>query len=198
MLVVLTWIYNYLSGNNINHTLQKRETSNLFPFFMLIGFFFHTCIAPEMKLFSLHNSIIMKTILTLLLSLSAICCFAQKKDTDQTHVQQVSPVSVVKAQLTAYNNRDLEAFLATLSNEVELYNFPNNLIGKGQELARKIYGDMFKNSPDLHCHIENRTVLGNTIIDHEKITGVKNREAFEVVTVYKVKGAKIEKVYFIR
>ncbi len=28
---------------------------------------------------------------------------------------------------------------------------------------------MFKNTPNLHCDIKNRTVLGNTVIDHEVV-----------------------------
>ena len=36
---------------------------------------------------------------------------------------------------------------------------------------RKDYAEMFKNTPNLYCDIKNRTVLGNTVIDHEVVSG---------------------------
>ncbi len=40
----------------------------------------------------------------------------------------------------------------------------------------------------------NRTVLGNKVIDHELIWGVRS-EAFEVAAVYEVQGGLIQNVW---
>ena len=79
------------------------------------------------------------------------------------------PEKLVQQQLIAYNARNIEAFLEPYSDDVELYMFPNQLLGKGKNFMRKDYAEMFKNTPNLHCDIKNRTVLGNTVIDHEVV-----------------------------
>jgi hypothetical protein len=41
-------------------------------------------------------------------------------------------------------------------------------------------------------------VLGNIIIDHERVSGLKNLEPFEAVAIYKIENNKISKIYFIK
>jgi len=106
-----------------------------------------------------------------------------------------SPEAVVQRQLNAYNARNLQAFIDTYSDDVELYNYPNQLIGKGMD-ALKRYESFFANTPNLYCEIKKRIVIGNKVIDHENVragTGTLN-----AVAVYEVKNGKIIKVTFIR
>lgn len=102
---------------------------------------------------------------------------------------------LVQQQLNAYNARDLEAFLAPYSDSVELYEFPNKLVSKGKEQMRSGYGPMFKNTPELHCEIVKRIVLGNTIIDHERVSGFGNNKN-EAIAIYEIDKGKIVRVYF--
>ena len=108
-----------------------------------------------------------------------------------------SPENLVQQQLNAYNARNLEAFLAPYSEEVEIYNFPNELTAKGKEAMRKTYGFMFKNLPHLHCELVNRISMGNTVIDYEKVTGILEEGTVEAIAIYKIEGGKIAKVYFV-
>lgn len=110
----------------------------------------------------------------------------------------IPAVPLIDRQLAAYNSRDLEAFIATYDEQVELYNSPDNLMGKGHDFMRSIYGQLFKNAPGLHCELQNRIVLGNTVIDHEKVSGFGgSSEAVEAIAVYQISGDKISKVYFL-
>jgi imidazolonepropionase-like amidohydrolase len=106
-----------------------------------------------------------------------------------------SPEAVVQRQLNAYNARDIDAFLATYSDNVELYDFPATLTSKGKDAMRKSYEGMFKQVTNLYCEIEKRIVLGNKIIDKEKVR-VGNRYV-HAVAVYEVENGKIRKVTFI-
>lgn len=108
-----------------------------------------------------------------------------------------SPEDLVQQQLDGYNARDIDAFLAPYSEEVEIYNFPNELRDKGKEKIKPGYEAFFARCPDLHCELVNRTVLGNTVIDHEKITGIPNMEFLEAIAIYKIENGKIAKVYFV-
>ena len=107
------------------------------------------------------------------------------------------PEKLVQQQLIAYNTRNIDAFLEPYSDDVELYMFPNQLLGKGKDFMRKDYAEMFKNTPNLHCDIKNRTVLGNTVIDHEVVSGFGSNH-LETIAIYEIKNDKITKVYFIQ
>ncbi len=107
-----------------------------------------------------------------------------------------SPLALVQRQLNAYNARNLDAFLEPYAEDVELYTFPDKLLSKGKEAMRKTYA-FFSQVPNLHCEITKRMIQGNTIIDHERVTGFGNKP-FEGVAVYQVEGNKIKKVYFIQ
>ncbi len=108
-----------------------------------------------------------------------------------------TPEQLVQQQVNAYNSRNIEAFLAPYSEDVEIYDFPNELTEKGKNTIRHSYKKMFKKYPKLHCNIVNRTIMGNTVIDHERVTGIDNKIS-QVIAIYKIHNNKIAKVYFIR
>lgn len=111
-------------------------------------------------------------------------------------VSEESPATIVQKQLEAYNNRDIEAFMATYSEDVKLFNFPSKLSTEGQEKMKESYSSFFESTPDLHCEIKNRIVIGNKVIDEEYITA--NGNNFSAVAIYEVENGKISKVTFLR
>ena len=108
-----------------------------------------------------------------------------------------TPLALVQRQLNAYNVRNIDAFLEPYADDVELYDFPGKLVGKGKDSMRKDYEKMFKDLPNLHCEIKERIIQGNTIIDKESITGVEPG-LFEGTSIYQIENNKISKVYFIK
>ncbi|WP_190809133.1 nuclear transport factor 2 family protein [Flagellimonas sp. S3867] len=104
--------------------------------------------------------------------------------------------SVVQTQLDAYNARDIDAFMATFSDDIELLNFPNKLAQKGTLKMKASYEEFFESTPDLHCEIKNRIVIGNKVIDEEFVTA--NGSSFGAVAIYEVENGKIAKVTFLR
>lgn len=110
----------------------------------------------------------------------------------------VTPETLVQQQLNAYNERNIDAFLEPYADNVELYTFPDKLLGIGKEVMRKQYGEMFSQLPNLHCEIKKRIVNGNTVIDHESVSGIGQPKNLEAVAIYKIENNKIAKVYFIK
>lgn len=106
------------------------------------------------------------------------------------------PEPIVQKQLEAYNARDINAFLNTYTEDITLYNYPNQQTSQGQEDMRKGYQGFFESTPDLHCEIKNRIVIGNKVIDEEYLT--INGQNFSAVAVYEVEQGKIAKVTFIQ
>ena len=105
------------------------------------------------------------------------------------------PVDIVQEQLEAYNARDLERFSATYSDDIRIYRLPATepaIVGKAQlaETYRKRFS-----APGLHATIVNRMVLGNKVIDHERVVGIKE-VPIEAVAVYEVVDGHIRTVWF--
>ena len=90
--------------------------------------------------------------------------------------------------------------MCLFSGNVQLYNQADGkLLADGKEEVRKLYTNLFDKSPNLHSEIVNRMVLGNTVIDHEKITGrMGNDEPIELIVIYELTDLKISRVTVIR
>ena len=108
----------------------------------------------------------------------------------------MSPEAAVQHQLEAYNARDLARFLAVYSEDVRLYRLPATepaLVGKAA--LAEMYATQRFNLPDLHAELLNRMVIGNKVIDHERISGVRE-QPFEVAAVYEVIDGLIRNAWF--
>jgi imidazolonepropionase-like amidohydrolase len=115
----------------------------------------------------------------------------------QENLAPNSPEDLAQQQLNAYNGHNLEAFLEPYAENVKIYNFPNELSLEGKEAMRKGY-QFIERSPDLHCELVNRIVMGNTVIDQERVIFNKDRPPLHAVAIYKIKNGKIAEVYFIK
>jgi hypothetical protein len=109
----------------------------------------------------------------------------------------MNPVDVVQRQCDAYNAHDLQGFLATYSEAIQIYYLPAikpALSGKAQ--LTQFYGTERFNRPDLHADIVNRIVLGNKVIDHERVWGIAE-SPIEGIAVYEVDDGLIHVVWFV-
>jgi hypothetical protein len=115
----------------------------------------------------------------------------------QQTVEQVSE-KLAQEQLDAYNKRDIDAFVAPYAENVKVYKFPNELLYEGKTTMYDTYGRMFARTPDLHCRLVNRIVMGNTVIDQEEVTISKKDPPMNAIAIYKIIDGKIAEVYFIQ
>ena len=108
------------------------------------------------------------------------------------------PVPLIDRQLAAYNAHDLEAFVATYSPDIELFEFPDKSHAKGMAALRERYKQRFAD-PILHATIADRMVLGNKVIDHELIrrTWPEGPGSWEAVVIYEMDKDLIAKCWFI-
>ncbi|MDO8285990.1 MAG: nuclear transport factor 2 family protein [Rhodoferax sp.] len=91
----------------------------------------------------------------------------------------------VQHQLDAYNARDLQVFRPPATQPA--------LSGKAA-LAEHYATHRF-NLPGLHAELVNRIVLGNKVIDHERIVGV-GEGTMEAAAVYEIRDGLISTVWF--
>lgn len=107
---------------------------------------------------------------------------------------------LVEAQLAAYNQRDLEAFLLPFSDSVRVYT-GRKLDYEGKDNMRKGYAEWFGGLDTLHCKIVKRISAGNTVIDYERYTFKKKggeANTAETIAMYKIRNDKIQEITFIR
>ncbi len=109
---------------------------------------------------------------------------------------QPTPEMLVQQQVNGYNLRNIDAFVAPYSDTVIIYNTNGSVLMKGKEEIRTEYTKYFNKVPEVHCEIVNRMVLGNTVVDHERITS-PTRKPSEGIAVYKIEHGKIVTVHFI-
>ena len=105
------------------------------------------------------------------------------------------PTDLVQAQLDAYNERDLDRFLAAYADDIRLYRPPAEepaLIGK------PAFADFYRtrrfNVPGVRADLVSRQTSGHLVVDHERITGLA-AEPVEALLVFRVIGGLITEVW---
>jgi hypothetical protein len=108
----------------------------------------------------------------------------------------MNPVDPVQRQLDAYNAHDLERFVAEYTDDIQVYRPPAIepvLSGKAAFAAH--YAKNRFTLADLHAGVVNRMVAGDTVVDHERVTGIADG-IVEAIAVYKVRDGLISAVWF--
>ena len=108
----------------------------------------------------------------------------------------MSPEVPVQQQLDAYNARDLARFVAPYAEDVRVYRPPAAVPAlAGKRALADYYAANRFNLPALHADLVARMVLGNKVVDHERISGVRDAP-FDAVAVYEVVDGLIRAVWF--
>lgn len=119
-----------------------------------------------------------------------------KKTEKESMANTIKLSAIVQKQLDAYNSKDVNAFMASYSKDVKLYNYPNELLSEGQDQMRKDYISWFNRTPDLKASVNKRIVIGNKVIDEEQVTA--NGKIFNTVAIYEIENGLISKVTFMQ
>lgn len=107
---------------------------------------------------------------------------------------------VVQQQLEAYNARDIERFMDCFHSEIEIWTLGEEYpSAQGFEQVKKMYENLFQQSPDLHSKVLNRSTIGQKVIDYEQISGRRgSKEDLFLVMIYEVKDGKIWRAWAVR
>lgn len=115
--------------------------------------------------------------------------------TTQTQAEQIA-----QRQLDAYNAKDLDAFVACYSPNVEVYTLPSPTPStQGLEALKQSYAKLFAQSPQLHAKLLSRKVFGRVVFDEEEVTGRAGAPdgKLHAMAIYHVDDqGLIEKVWF--
>jgi hypothetical protein len=108
-----------------------------------------------------------------------------------------NPESVVQRQLEAYNAKDLEAWLSTYAADAEQYELHGPRLARGHGEMRSRMKQRFC-EPDLHAELIKRVVMGNVVVDHERVTRnfPEGRGTIEMLCVYEIANSAIQRASF--
>ncbi|ODU46566.1 nuclear transport factor 2 family protein [uncultured Aquimonas sp.] len=108
----------------------------------------------------------------------------------------MSPIEVAQHQLDAYNAHDLQRFLEVYAEDVEVWRMPASEPSlRGRAALGEFYANERFHLPALHAELVNRIAVGDTVVDHERVSGLRE-QPFEVVAVYRISGGLIRCVWF--
>ena len=106
---------------------------------------------------------------------------------------------IVQQQLEAYNNQDIEAYVDTFSDQVELLELPGNEVTiAGKNALRAHYEARFRQNPNLRAELRQRMVYGNIVICGETLHGLAGGEPEGLMAIYQVENSLIRRIWFMR
>jgi len=110
----------------------------------------------------------------------------------------MSAVDIVQAQLDAYNAQDLDAYCGYFADDIVVADLNGKVSTQGIEAYRTRYAGTFAQFPQNKAELLNRIVVGNTVVDHERVVRAPDGESFEVIAIYTLAGDKIARVDFAK
>jgi putative hydrolase of HD superfamily len=112
-------------------------------------------------------------------------------------MQDISPLSVVQAQLDAFNAKDIDALTRAYAPDVEQFALHGQRLAKGHDEIRQRYIARFT-EPDLHARLLSRMVMGNIVTDLELITRnfPEGVGTLEMLCIYEVVDGRIQRASF--
>src|SRR4051812_8740778 len=97
----------------------------------------------------------------------------------------MSVEAIAQAQLDAYNAQDLDAYCGYFTEDVVVADLNGNVSLEGNAAYRERYQGAFAKFPNNRAELLNRMVVGQTVIDHERVDrGNGVDPVFEVAAIY--------------
>jgi imidazolonepropionase-like amidohydrolase len=111
-------------------------------------------------------------------------------------IRKNTELEVVEKQALAYNAHNLELYMETMHDSIQIFRLPLNTLDlEGKDSVRKVY-EFLNSSPDLYARILNRIVVENMIVDHEEVFFQGATKPFYAIAIYHVRDGKIRRMYF--
>jgi putative hydrolase of HD superfamily len=112
-------------------------------------------------------------------------------------MKQPSALSVVQAQLDAFNAKDIDALMRAYAPDAQQFTLHGERFASGHDEIRPRYIARFT-EPDLHARLLSRIVMGNVVTDLEVITRnfPEGVGTLEMLCVYEVVDGRIRRASF--
>ena len=134
-------------------------------------------------------------ILGLLICILIACGDNTNSGTSTQNYSDLSPLEVVNKRMDHFNNHDYDEFIKLYNANVEVYTYPDKMMGKGSDRLAAIFESDFKKK-SVSVKIMNQMNNGPYVINHEIVTN--NGKETKYISIYKVENGLISSVSFVR
>ena len=110
----------------------------------------------------------------------------------------LSPVDLIQAQFDAYNAQDLDAYCAFFADDVIVADYNGAVTVEGIAAYRAKYVQVFADFPRNKAELLNRMVVGDFVVDHERVVRAPGGQTFEVICIYTLAAGKVARVDFAK
>ena len=115
-----------------------------------------------------------------------------------TQAATLNPADVAQGQMDAYNVQDLDTFCAFYADDVVISDFNGPVTQQGIGALRERYAKMFAEFPQNRVELVGRMVIGDRVIDHERVFRSPEATPFEVAVVYTIAQGRIARADFVK
>jgi len=115
-----------------------------------------------------------------------------------TEAATLKPADIAQGQLDAYNAQDLDAFCAFYAEDIVVADLNGEVTQSGAAAFRERYRAMFAQFPQNRVELAGRIVIGDRVIDHERVFRTPDAAAFEVAVIYTMAQGKIARADFVK
>ena len=138
-----------------------------------------------------------KLIFSVIIATCLFGCNPNKTDIKQNreHNPNLSSIDVVNKRMEFYNLHNFEKFIELYDDNVEIYTYPDKLLGTGTDNITSIFKPKFT-SKSIQVEIVSQMNNGNYVINHEIVN--ENGIDTKYVSIYEVKDRLIKSVKFVR
>lgn len=106
-----------------------------------------------------------------------------------------APLDVVNLRMKHYNDHRVDAMLDLYSEDIEVYTYPDRLLGKGKEHLRKTLESILSDKT-VRVSISHQLTKDSYVVNEEAVTYAGSTTKY--VSIYEVRDGLIRTVRFVR
>ncbi len=101
-----------------------------------------------------------------------------------------TPEETVKANVEAYNAKDVAAFVATYAADAKFCKIDGTVLLANRETIAAFHQKFFDGNPSAHCVITQHVAMGPFVVDHQQIS-LEGRPDMHVMLISEVRDGLI-------
>lgn len=114
---------------------------------------------------------------------------------NEQNYSDLTPLEVVNKRMDYFNEHNYDEFIKLYNTNVEVYTYPDRLMGTGSDRLASIFKSDFENKR-VSVKIVNQMENGPYVINHEIVTN--DGKDTKYISIYKVEKGLINSVSFVR
>ena len=106
-----------------------------------------------------------------------------------------SALEAVKRRIDAFNDHDIDRYLAAHHEDVQIFEFPDKSIGVGRAHLQRIFGPLLEKGIG-KTEVRHQVAIENKIVSEEQ-TNFGSTQPETIVAIYTVKEGLISSIYLV-